>query len=42
MADDRMVLNGILYILITRYRWMGMPLEYGSCKTACKRIKILP
>jgi transposase len=38
-ADDRMVLNGILYILTTGCRWMDMPLEYGSYKTAWKRLK---
>jgi transposase len=38
-ADDRMVLNGILYVLTTGCRWMDMPLEYGSYKTARKRLK---
>jgi len=38
-ADDRMVLNGILYVLTTGCRWMDMPLEYGSYKTAWKRLK---
>jgi transposase len=38
-ADDRMVLNGILYVLTTGCRWMDMPLEYGSYKTAWRRIK---
>ena len=33
-ADDRMVLNGILYVLSTGCRWMDMPLKYGSYKTA--------
>jgi transposase len=32
-ADDRVVLNGILYVLTTGCRWMDMPLEYGSYKT---------
>ncbi len=26
-ADDRVVLNGILYVLTTGCRWMDMPLE---------------
>jgi transposase len=38
-ADDRVVLNGILYVLTTGCRWMDMPLEYGSYKTAWKRLK---
>jgi transposase len=38
-ADDRMVLNGILYVLTTGCRWMDMSLEYGSYKTAWKRLK---
>jgi transposase len=38
-ADDRMVLNGILFVLTTGCRWMDMPLEYGSYKTAWKRLK---
>jgi transposase len=38
-ADDRMVLNGILYVLTTGCRWMDMPLKYGSYKTAWKRLK---
>jgi transposase len=33
-VDDRMVLNGILYI--SGCRWMDMPLKYGSYKTAWK------
>jgi transposase len=38
-ADDRVVLNGILYVLTTGCRWMDMPLEYGSYETAWKRLK---
>ena len=38
-ADDRVVLNGVLYVLTTGCRWMDMPLEYGSYKTAWKRLK---
>jgi transposase len=38
-ADDRMVLNDILYVLTTGCRWMDMPLEYGSYKTAWRRLK---
>jgi transposase len=38
-TDDRMVLNGILYVLTTGCRWMDIPLEYGSYKTAWRRLK---
>jgi len=27
-ADDRRVINGILYVLTTGCRWMDMPVEY--------------
>jgi len=29
-ADDRMVLYGIVYMLVTGCRWMDMPVKYGS------------
>jgi len=38
-ADDRMVLNGILYVLVISCRWMDMPTRYGSHKTAWRRLK---
>jgi transposase len=38
-ADDRGTLNGILYVLTTGCRWMDMPREYGSHKTAWRRLK---
>jgi transposase len=38
-ADDRIVLNGILYVLTTGCRWMDMPIKYGSYKTAWRRLK---
>jgi transposase len=38
-ADDRMVLNGILYVLTTGCRWCDMPVKYGSYKTAWRRLK---
>jgi hypothetical protein len=40
-ADDRMVLNGILYVLTTGCRWCDMPAEYGSYKTAWRRLQEL-
>jgi transposase len=38
-ADDRLIINGILYVLTTGYRWMDIHLEYGSYKTAWRRLK---
>jgi hypothetical protein len=38
-ADDRRIINGILYVLTTGCRWMNMPPEYGSYKTAWRRLK---
>jgi transposase len=38
-AGDRMVLNGILYVLATGCRWCDMPVGYGSYKTAWRRLK---
>ena len=38
-ADNRMVLNGILPVLVTGCRWMDMPIKYGSYKTAQSRLK---
>jgi len=32
-AGDRMVLNGILYVLTSDCRWCDMPVGYGSYKT---------
>jgi transposase len=40
-AEDRYVINGILYVLITGYRWMDMSINYSSYKTAWKRLKCL-
>jgi transposase len=38
-TNDRRIINGILYVLTTGCRWMNMPLEYGSYKTAWRRLK---
>ncbi|MEM2896709.1 MAG: IS5 family transposase [Candidatus Bathyarchaeia archaeon] len=38
-ADDRLTIDGILYVLTTGCRWMDMPIRYGSYKTAWKRLK---
>ena len=38
-ADDRMTVNGILYVLLSGCRWMDMPSKYGSHKTVWERHK---
>lgn len=38
-ADDRKVINGILFVLITGCRWGDMPAMYGSQATAWRRLK---
>ena len=38
-ADDRTVINGILYVLMSGCRWMDMPAKYGSHKTVWERHK---
>ncbi|MGC8961663.1 MAG: transposase [Candidatus Bathyarchaeia archaeon] len=38
-VDDRRVVNGILYVLVTGCRWMDMPAKYGYYKTAWDRFK---
>lgn len=37
--DDRKVINGILFVLITVCRWGDMPSYYGSPVTAWRRYK---
>lgn len=38
-ANDRMTINGILYVLMSGCRWMDMPSKYGSHKTVWERHK---
>lgn len=38
-ANDRMAVNGILYVLMSGCRWMDMPSKYGSHKTVWERHK---
>lgn len=38
-ADDRKVLNGILYVLVTGCRWTDMPCKYCHYSTAWRRLK---
>jgi transposase len=40
-ADDRKVLNGILYVLTTGCRWMDMPKRYGHYSTAWRRLSAI-
>lgn len=37
-ADDRKVINGILFVLATGCRWRDLPPCYGSGVTACRRL----
>jgi len=36
--DDRMILNGIIYVLIAGCRWSEMPKRYGDDSTANRRL----
>jgi len=38
-VDDRKVINGILFVLITGFRWGDMHESYGSYVTAWRRLK---
>ncbi|MCP8316391.1 MAG: IS5 family transposase [archaeon] len=38
-ADDRRIMNGILYVLTAGCRWMDMPMKYGSYKTVWRRLR---
>ena len=38
-ADNRMTVNGILYVLMSGCRWIDMPSRYGSPKTVWERHK---
>ena len=38
-SNDRMVLNGIIYVLISGCRWSEMPKIYGDDSTANLRIR---
>ncbi len=38
-ADDRQVLNGILWVLKTGARWQDMPRRYGHPTTCWRRLK---
>ena len=38
-ADDRQVINAILFVLITGCRWRDVPRRYGAPVTAWRRLK---
>jgi transposase len=38
-ADDRSIVNGILSVLITGWRWIDMPKRYGDDSTANRRLR---
>ena len=40
-ANDRMILNGIIFVLITGCRWTELPARYGSKSTAHRRFQNL-
>jgi transposase len=40
-TNDRMILNGIMFVLITRCRWTELPTRYGSKSTAHRRFQNL-
>lgn len=37
-SNDRMILNGIIYVLICGCRWEEMPKRYGDDSTANRRL----
>jgi len=38
-CDDRVTINGIMFVLITGCRWSEMPKKYGSKSTAHLRLQ---
>jgi transposase len=38
-ADDRAIINGILFVLITGCRWIDVPRMYGDDSTMNRRLK---
>jgi len=38
-SNDRMILNGIIYVLISGCRWSEMPRKYGDDSTANLRLR---
>ncbi len=40
-SNDRMIVNGIIYVLISGCRWTEMPKRYGFKSTANRRLQNL-
>ena len=38
-SNDRMIINGIIYVLISGCRWAEMPKRYGFKSTANRRLQ---
>lgn len=38
-SNDRMILNGIMFVLVTGCRWAEMPKRYGSKSTSHRRLQ---
>jgi transposase len=38
-ADDRRIIEGILYVLVIGCRWQNLPREYGAPTTVWRRLK---
>ncbi|WP_363321796.1 transposase [Methanohalophilus sp.] len=38
-AYDHTIINGIIFVLITGYRWKDIPKIYGSLVTAMRRLR---
>jgi transposase len=38
-ADDRSIVNGILFVLVTGCRWIDVPRRYGDDSTANRRLR---
>jgi len=38
-SNDRMILDGIIYVLITGCRWREIPKQYGTKSTAHRRLQ---
>jgi len=38
-AEDRSIVNGILFVLVTGCRWVDIPKKYGDDSTANRRLR---
>jgi transposase len=39
-VDDRMIINGIVYVLKNKVSWNNLPRKYGACSTCFTRLKV--